>query len=78
MIGLAAFIDFRVKPLYKIQFIKGYVDHIRGNRSYFMKLKNKIEIYFLFLIFGFTASGRGSWMHVILYINYLRVKFTIS
>lgn len=43
-----------------------------------MILKNKFEIYILIILIGARFFDYGTWVLIIFYVGYLKIKFHIS
>ena len=77
-ISIANFIFFRVKPLYLKSFVQSNIDTILANKTFIKRLRCKIEILLLVLIIFFTTLGKGSFIHILIYGNFLRIKYPFS
>lgn len=75
-IGLSQYIYMKQPAVYKL--LKKYVDFTRQNDRILKIQKAKLEVYQLGFIIFFSLLGQGSLLLLLLYGNFLRIKYALN
>lgn len=61
-----------------LKFLKNPVEKTRQQRNYLILMKQKLEIFHLFHLIVFLFFGQSNLLILLLYSNYLRVKYVVN